>query len=350
MNNKKIIIMLHVAVWVVLFVSPLMFVNHGNGITWQQFMTLGGVPLSIMIVFYANYFWLTPKYYAINKKKAFWIINIIMVLLVGIALHTWMEHSRTLLDKPHIHQADDNNYIFMILRDIFNLSIAAAIATTLQLSMRWQASENARREAESARVKAELKNLRSQINPHFLLNTLNNIYALTEFDPIKAQNAILELSKLLRHILYDNQQTFVNLKSEIHFLTNYINLMKLRLASNVEIRFNYQIPDPCNIKIAPLIFISLIENAFKHGVSANKESFIYISIRADESCIICQITNSNYPKGTKDNSGHGIGLKQVAGRLNLLYPNAYTWENGTDAEGKEYSSKIIIYDTKLCNN
>lgn len=342
--------MLHVAVWVVWFISPLMFMNHGNGIAWQSFLSMSVVPLSIMLVFYANYSWLAPKYFAMGNKKNFWIINTFMILLLGIELHIWMEYSRSILDKHPMPPKNDFTFIFFIFRNIFNLAISAAIATTIQLSMRWQSSESARREAESAKANAELQNLRSQINPHFLLNTLNNIYALTEFSPNKAQEAILELSKLLRHILYDNQQKFVNLKNEVQFLSNYINLMKIRLPDNVDLQLNIRIPEPCNIMIAPLIFISLIENAFKHGVSTNKKSYIHINIEADNNSITCRIANSNYPKDDKDHSGHGIGLKQVASRLELLYPGMYDWQNGPDAEGKEYLSKIIIYDTKLCNN
>lgn len=106
------------------------------------------------------------------------------------------------------------------------MTVTAAIAAMSILSIKWQSSETARREAEMAKQDAELKNLRNQVNPHFLLNTLNNIYALTAFNQQKAQEAILELSGMLRHILYDNQQDFVRLNDEIKFIHSYINLMK----------------------------------------------------------------------------------------------------------------------------
>lgn len=348
--NKKNETLIHIAVWTVLLISPQMFMNHGNGISLHQFLFVSIVPLSIMVSFYANYLWLAPRYFATGNKKAFFTINIIMILLLGMAVHVWMDKTHTSFDKRPRPSNNDYMFILMILRNIFNLAVSAAIATTIQLSKRWQASESARREAEAARTNAELKNLRSQINPHFLLNTLNNIYALTEFAPSKAQDAILQLSELLRHILYDNQQEFVNLKSEVQFLSNYTNLMKIRLPANVKVKFAADIPEPCNIMIAPLIFISLIENAFKHGVSSISPSYININIEADNKHIACNIRNSNFPKGQKDRSGHGIGLKYVDDRLKLIYQGKFTWTKGTDAEEKEYSSKIIIYDTKLCNN
>lgn len=350
MNDKRMTYIIHAAIWTVMFISPLMFMNHDDDIIPQDFFFSSAVPLSLLIAFYANYIWLTPKYYATGNKKAYFTINIIMILVVGIALHLWMEGIREPFnerpDRPH---KDNPMQALFILRNIFNLSVSAAIATAIQLATRWQTSENARREAESARITAELNNLRSQINPHFLLNTLNNIYALTEFAPTKAQKAILELSKLLRHILYDDQEKYVNLKSEIQFLTNYINLMKIRLSPNVDVQFRTSLPEPCNVKIAPLIFISLIENAFKHGVSTTKPSYIHIDIEATNEFISCCITNTNYPKDDMDRSGHGIGLQQVKSRLELLYPGKYEWKTWKDSEEKEYSSKIIIYDTKMCN-
>ncbi len=328
-----------------------MFINHGNGVSLHQFLCVSMVPLSIMAVFYANYLWLAPRYFAIGNKKMFFVANGIIILVVGIGLHIWMDITHQVFDKrPPGPSPSNAMFVFMILRNMFNLAVSAAIATTIQLSMRWQASENARREAEAARTDAELKNLRSQVNPHFLLNTLNNIYALTEFSPHKAQEAIQELSKLLRHILYDNQQEFVTLKSEVQFLANYINLMKIRLATNVEVKFNATLPDSCDVMIAPLIFMSLIENAFKHGVSSTATSFIHICIAADENTITCNIENSNYPKDNQDRSGHGIGLKYVDTRLRLLYPGKYEWSKGIDEERNVYHSKITIYDTKLCDN
>ena len=121
--------------------------------------------------------------------------------------------------------------------------------------------------AERQKTEAELKNLKNQLNPHFLLNTLNNIYALIAFNSDKAQEAVQELSKLLRHVLYDNQQTFVPLEKELDFIRNYVALMRIRLPQQVEVSVNLEVDSGGALQIAPLIFISLIENAFKHGIS-----------------------------------------------------------------------------------
>jgi LytS/YehU family sensor histidine kinase len=147
---------------------------------------------------------------------------------------------------------------------------------------------------------------------------------------------------MLRHILYDYQQTTVPLKDEVTFLENYVNLMRIRLPDAVDIKFNTMINVPDSVQIAPMLFISLIENAFKHGISPTKPSFIHIEITAQGHTLVCDIRNSNYPKTAQDRSGHGIGLQQVQRRLELAYHNHYTWEKGVSDNQKVYQSTITI--------
>jgi putative ABC transport system permease protein len=266
--------------------------------------------------------------------------------------HKEMMKVELAMHNKDMHKFKDNKkfIIFGYFRDFYNLSLAAVIAYSMIMSRNLIISENARKEAEAARMDAELSNLRYQINPHFLLNTLNNIYALISFNTNKAQTSILELSKMMRYMLYDNQQKLTNLKNETNFIHNYINLMKIRLTPNIKVEEHINIPEPCTIQIAPLIFISLIENAFKHGISPTEPSFINVRIDANNERIICDIKNSNFPKNEQDRSGHGIGLEQVQKRLNLSYPGKYEWKNNIDKQENIYQSTIIIYDTKLCNS
>lgn len=351
-------IILQVMIWLAMFLSPLTFLDMDDHFSWGHYIVSCIIPLSLFIVFYANYLWIT-KYLLKGDKRRYFIINAILIVLLTFGIHEWFNYSRDFLGKPDKKEWErprmpenfkNERMFFMMLRDIFNLSLAAGVATAITFSLRWQDAEMARKEAETAKSEAELKNLRNQVNPHFLLNTLNNIYALTAFDSTKAQNAIMELSKMMRHVLYDNQQPFVNLKSEIEFLHNYINLMKIRMTDDIEVAEEIHIPEPCAIQVAPLIFMSLVENAFKHGISSAGKSFIHVVIGADNEKIECCIENSNNPKTQSDRSGHGIGLEQVQKRLDMSYPDKYTWEKGVTEDGNNYISKITIYDTKLCNN
>jgi len=297
-------------------------------------------PLMLMIVFYLNYLYLAPKLFVSGKHRYDLLINLVLITVFGITLHYWNDYANQLYG---VHQLVDDtlNDVTSILRDSINFAIFAGGSTALALARKWVTANQKLQDSETARAKAELSNLRSQINPHFLLNTLNNIYALTAIDQTRAQDAIQQLSKMLRHLLYDNQESLVSLADEMLFIENYINLMKIRLSQNVEVSFHRQTTLP-GVKVAPLIFISLIENAFKHGVSPTEPSFVHISITATEHDITCQIENSNHPKSNNDRSGHGIGLSQVQRRLELAYPGHYTWEKGVNENGNIYTSTIHI--------
>ena len=337
--NKHLAGACHMALWAFMFLSPLTY-WRGTGITFEQYLMYCMDPLFLMIVFYLNYLYLAPKFFVAGKHRYDLLINLILVTVLGITLHYWMDYTNTVypVSGRHMDAIDD---FTRTLRNILNLAIFAAGSTALALARRYVTAAQKLQESEAARVQSEYLNLRSQINPHFLLNTLNNIYALTAIDQTRAQDAIQQLSKMLRHMLYDNQESEVMLCDEVQFIENYINLMKIRLSGNVDVTFVPQIGNP-SMKIAPLIFISLIENAFKHGISPTKHSFVHINIVAICDEITFSIENSNYPKTNQDRSGHGIGLSQVQRRLDLAYPGRYTWKKGVSDDGSIYTSTIHI--------
>ena len=331
--NKRLEILIHIAIWIVIILLPLMFMNHGRGMSVSQFMLTTTVPLTFMAVFYIDYLWLTPRYFVTGHRTQFFVINTFIVIVLGIALHLWMSLSHDMLGHNH-REPPLILTIAFVIRDIVNLVIAAAIATLLHLALQWQTAEEARKEAE-------LSNLRSQINPHFLLNTLNNIYALTAINTQKAQEAIQDLSKMLRHMLYDYQRSEIELRDEVEFLKNYIRLMKLRQGPSVEVNTSFHITNEQQ-KVAPMIFISLVENAFKHGVKPAVPCIINITIQANDKQIVCDIVNSNHPKTSTDRSGHGVGLELVRRRLELAYKGRYEWTHGVNDNQKMYHSTITI--------
>lgn len=345
-----------IVLWLPLFLVPIIYSPFGL-FSWQESLYQYIVPLSMMIVAYVNYFVFAPKLLK-GDEREFWIYNVILILFLSIAQHEWLYYTGTeryiiSFSYQLLLQSEEENinpHLFFITRNIFNLSICAGAATSVLMAQRWSKAEEEKREAETAMTKAELINLRQQVNPHFLLNTMNNIYALTAFDTEKAQKAIIDLSKMLRHILYDYQQPYVSLKEEVEFLNNYIELMMIRLPDNVDIKRECNLPEPCNIQVAPMIFISLLENAFKHGISPSHKNFIHILLDANDERIFFAIENSHHPKTKEERSGHGIGLKQVERRLELAYPGKYQWKKKYDSKMNIYSSKIIIYDTKLYNH
>lgn len=312
-KSHLITLLSHLATWGVLFLLPMTF--------RQVDYPLSLIPTTAVIaVFYLNFLWLTPRYYMQGRKTLVWVVNCILVTGLAALMHYWLGVGR--------------GYVF-------NLAVAVMIAVSMKLGSLWQASVEARLEANAARAGAELSNLRYEMNPHFLLNTLNNIYALTAFDTRRAQEAIQQLSAMLRHMLYDNMEEEVQMEDEVKFIESYIKLMKIRLPESVKVNFDAS-QARNDVKIAPLILIPLVENAFKHGISPTLESFINISLKADKEQIDFCIENSNHPKRANDESGHGIGLTQVQKRLQLTYPDHYRWDYGLSADRAVYYSHLII--------
>jgi LytS/YehU family sensor histidine kinase len=193
----------------------------------------------------------------------------------------------------------------------------------LSLLERQSKIEKMQEEMEKAKLNAELALLKSQISPHFFFNTLNNIYSLSTINPEDSRTAILKLSKMMRYLLYDSEEGDTKLSNEIELMTNYIELMKLRLDENYDLRVKF--PDEYeDFRIPPLLFIPFIENAFKHGVSFREDSFIDIFMAISDNIIIFRSFNSL--SGSAAETGlesSGIGLNNVRKRLDLLFPGKY---------------------------
>ena len=377
--------LIHVLVWAFLFGSPLLLMDRSTTeFNWQMVVYRMGTPLCLFALFYLNYFLLVPKLFQNRKRWTFVLVNIGLCMALSVGLTTWeyvtrpkdmhgpslqeilhgretpkprrrqmvppeLTHPGQMTPPPPREERPEREerdimippIFFFMFRDLILQILCIVLAVAVRLSWQVSEAEDARREAELGKSEAELQNLRSQINPHFLLNTLNNIYALIVFDQEKAQNTVQDLSKLLRHVLYDNNQNFVSLDSEIDFLEKYIGLMKIRLSADTDITFEKDLPSQKNLQIAPLLYISLVENAFKHGIRSSEHSFIHIRLSYVDEKLRFYIENSNFPKAETDRSGSGIGLEQVQKRLDLIYPGHYTWEKGVK-EGNIYYSQITI--------
>ncbi|GFZ93618.1 hypothetical protein GCM10011531_26980 [Aquaticitalea lipolytica] len=176
--------------------------------------------------------------------------------------------------------------------------------------------------------KAELTLLKSQINPHFFFNTLNNLYGLTVEKSDKAPEVVLKLSDMMRYTIYEGKKDFVSLKDEISYLESYIELHKIRFQKRADIKFNYDLEK--DYQITPLLFIVMLENAFKHGVeSLMEDAYIHVDIKANSNKIVFQIENNFEEKDIEHHKG--IGLSNLKERLEITYPNKH---------------KLIIEETK----
>jgi LytS/YehU family sensor histidine kinase len=193
--------------------------------------------------------------------------------------------------------------------------------TGIRVAFKWSESEQEKNKLENENIKNQLAFLKHQVSPHFFMNTLNNIHSLIDINSEEAKEAIIKLSKMMRYLLYDSNENLVPISKEMEFNQSYINLMKLRFSDKVkiEVKIPQEIPP---LRVHPMLFISLLENAFKHGISYKNESFIHIEWVFTPSSILFEISNSKHPNNVKEEVS-GIGVENTRKRLELLYSNRY---------------------------
>lgn len=216
-------------------------------------------------------------------------------------------------DRPPIDRHDISMFFIVVMMIGANLGVKAYFMNEEEKKRLATLKEQS--------LKQELDYLRYQINPHFIMNTLNNIHALVDIDPEQAKGSIVDMSKMMRYLLYESDKNYVTLNSALTFLKKYLNLMKLRYTDQVNV--NLDVPELSNddIVMAPLLFIPFVENAFKHGVAYDKPSSIDIDIEHKNGRLLFHCHN------TKSNAKHeygGVGLANVTKRLELIYGKDYS--------------------------
>ena len=334
----------HILLWTLVLILPYFFMDRETLFRWDLFILSSPEMLGWILVFYINYFILIDRFLFKGKNYQFIAYNIFLLVAVLAMTHFGNDIVRELYQMPLRRRRRHVSPWLYHIRTSTMLVTMVGLSVALKMTYQWFIVETERKELEKAKSEAELQNLKNQISPHFLLNTLNNIYALIEFNPDKAQEAVLDLSKLLRYILYDNEKAFVPLHQEINFIKNYMDLMRIRLSDNVSLQATFDVDETTTTPIAPLLFISLIENAFKHGISGDQPSFIHFKFQEKADGIIeFSSENSHFPKNVSDKSGSGIGLGLVKKRLELVYPDRYIWK--TEIKDDIYATLLII-DTK----
>lgn len=290
----------------------------------------------LLLVFMANYFFLVPKFYekkTLWRKFVFWTLNLGMILMLNspIFFFPLKNHEQIPAWRAGFYQVC---ILWLVINYMMVFSAMAVRYFQRQNDLKKQLIEEKQRNAE-----AELAWLKNQLNPHFLFNTLNNISSLVQIDADEAQDAIGQLSDLLRYALYGTQQKEVALGGEMEFMKNYISLMSLRCGANVDIKTDFEVTN-LSRRIAPLIFLSPIENAFKHGVSSGKPSFVHILLKETAEGLLFQCANSNFPKNHRNQSGSGIGAENMHKRLELLYHGCYELRQKQDTDG--YCVEILL--------
>lgn len=317
MKKRYLKIAFQVIAWALFISAPFFFVPPGKApndkipffiiVTW----------LFLIVFYYLNYYLFIPKV-LFKKKVGLYILILLFCFFCFFFLPGALIHfNHKILPKPIPDNAPAiarlGNIVFFLLTFI----ISSSISVINELFDTW----NKRQEAEVEKSKAELAFLQSQVNPHFLFNTLYSIYYLTLNKSDKAPEAIMKLSDIMRFVLTDSTCDFVPLLKEIEYISKYIDLQKLRISEKTQIKF--EIHGDCNEKqIAPLLLIPFVENAFKYGVSSHFETTIEIRLNINETTLELEVSNNKF--GTiSESEKNNIGLKNVIQRLQLLYTQSY---------------------------
>jgi len=309
----------HILFWILAYVIEIALNDH-NPLNSQTLISELVNILFFMFIVYLNINYLFPHFL---KEKG--ILPHVISLIVTSALVSPIKTLTLYLinfGNPGMQSMFIENQKIIFLTTFF-----VGISTTVYCVMDdWIRVQREKKKLQSETMQTELKFLRSQINPHFLFNTLNSLYAHTLRKSDEAPNIVLRMSEMMRYMLYESNEKTVFLTQEINYLENYLELERLRLSDNMKITFEIN-GDAGKLKIAPLIFIPFVENAFKHGPNSSlQDGFIDIKIEIDATNLHLKVTNNKGHRTKKDIEGKrsgGIGLNNVKRRLELLYPNRY---------------------------
>ena len=295
-----------------------------------------------IFIFIINNSILAPYLLFRRRYISYVVLILVMLVVVFYSLEYYMDSIR------HLPYAGADTYIiqgrasFTDLAWYWNVLLGVLMMlANCGIKVMFKAMHDEHRiiSLERQNLQAEMEALKYQINPHFFMNTLNNIHALIDIDTSAAKATVIELSKMMRYVLYDSEKHVTDLVDDVNFLEHYISLMRIRYTNDVDIRFDVQSPMTVGVKVPPLLLIVFVENAFKHGVSYAKPSYVHIKLDSKGGYTSFEVRNSRH-------SAHGVmkggvGLENVRKRLELIYDGNYSLEIDSHDEN-EYVVKLSI--------
>lgn len=344
--KRMFVVLLHLIFWVAFFSLPMLFrpnfgkFSHNNDFLFRMPLPILVNNIFLIIAFYVNLFVLMPALF--NKKKwAWYVFATTAFLIASFFIHSLAKEIDMFIGKEVVrdfareyprefhdgmmrqHRTPPRGFEFRQFSFVYTFIMVWAVSMVYHLIFQLQESRRHADKVKSSALQSELSFLKAQINPHFLFNTLNNIYSLSLKKSDSTPIAIMKLSNLMRQLTNDTGVDYVNFAEEEKFIADYIELQKLRLTDKTKVifevsgNFNY-------LKIAPRLLIPFIDNAFKYGVSNRTESEIIIRILFEINTMKVLIINDIFNPGADSlETSSGIGLENVKRRLNLLYHNKF---------------------------
>ena len=335
MNKRLVQIIIHTTAWVCFLVVPFVFYPRPRDFSFfkERYLSAFFIANNILLIvfYYLNTYLFIPKWLE-RKKFAIYGITILGLLIFYGCFpriyHFFFGSFQPAMppgmrppgpgSKPRNFQqpllAPGNIAVFLLI---------FVFSTGIKVISHWLRSEQRNKEIANEKLQAELSFLKAQINPHFLFNTLNNIYALASTQSEKTAPAVMKLSNIMRYVLTEARNDMVTLEKEIQFTTNYIELQKMRLTDRSSIDFTVK-GDPLGRHIAPLILLPFVENAFKYGISTREPSPIRILLEIKKDSLYFSVHNHKHINTSlKVSDNTGIGINNSRRRLDLLYDGQY---------------------------
>jgi two-component system sensor histidine kinase AlgZ len=337
--KRNRILFLHVLFWGIYFSFFFYQISFGKGNRdstnyARPFLDALFQVISLAGISYLNYFVLIPRFSKNrNGFRYFLELLIPLILVIGIQLFVKAEIYKDVFTQEEMFFYRTR---FIISHSITVIFVIAFVAM-LRFASEWFDLQARRQEVENEKLATELRFLKEQINPHFLFNTLNNLYYLAHSQSPKTPDIIAKLSQMMRYMIYESNQEKVPVEKEIEYIKSYIELEKMRLEDDFVVNFAIS-GDYERLRIAPFIFITFLENAFKHGVTNGKNGKITLNLRFDGNKCTYEVTNTIASSNV--DAQKGIGLLNVQRRLNLIYSGKYalTIENTADV----YTAKLTL--------
>jgi two-component system LytT family sensor kinase len=328
----------HITIWLCFIAFFVSIARYSGKMSTQAVLVIFVLYGLINIgIFYLNFLVFIPRFLDKKKYKLYAVAIVSTIIAAGLVKYGFgLMFKSIILMRMKGHVTPFLQYFF---NTVFITTIFLFLSTVLKFTIDWFLNERIQRDLENQRLTAELSFLKSQINPHFLFNSLNSIYSLAYQKSDTTPEAILKLSEIMRYMLYECNDSLVELSQELQYLQNYIDLQKIRFSNKAFIDFEVNgVVDGQHI--VPLLLISFIENAFKHGVANDPASPIKLKIDLKDGHLYFFIQNKKHTHN-RDSSG-GIGLNNVRRRLDLLYPNKYNLEIRDEADTYTVQLSLVL--------
>ncbi len=329
--------LIHILLWV-LFYGLLLypFISEGRPVPPDLYLRL----FLATLFFYFNYYYLIPKLLLKKKTWAYIAITLLLVICFGALINLFATHFFIEITHENVNilPSSDQQEFRKIFMSAITLGVPIIVSSLLRVYIEWKKNEDLRKIIENEKVNSELQFLKTQLNPHFLFNSLNAIYSLSVKKSDKASEAIINLSELMRYMLYEADKDLVLLTREIEYIKNYVQLQRLRLSDSKNVILKIS-GEHSRVAMPPLLFISFIENAFKYGTDFKGITNVKINLTIFPDAIHFIVINK-IGSFKKEEDSSGVGLQNVRNRLNLLYPHSH--DLIVENDGESYCVRLTI--------